>query len=89
MKSAYLGFLHENRRFLFFGFLMALCSSYGQTFFIFMDRRSLFRFSAVRSEKNSTIAKPITRRPNLELARLHWITRQSAYAQLQLAMRRR
>jgi MFS family permease len=34
MKSAYLGFLHENRRFLFFGFLMALCSSYGQTFFI-------------------------------------------------------
>ena len=34
MKSAYLGFLMENRRFLAFGFLMAFCSSYGQTFFI-------------------------------------------------------
>ena len=34
MKSTYFGFLAENRRFLTFGFLMALCSSYGQTFFI-------------------------------------------------------
>ena len=34
MKSGYLGFLRENCRFLAFGFLMALCSSYGQTFFI-------------------------------------------------------
>jgi MFS family permease len=34
MKSAYLGFLAENRRFLAFGFLTAFCSSYGQTFFI-------------------------------------------------------
>jgi MFS family permease len=34
MKSTYFGFLAENRRFLAFGFLMALCSSYGQTFFI-------------------------------------------------------
>lgn len=34
MKSGYLEFLCENRRFLAFGFLMALCSSYGQTFFI-------------------------------------------------------
>jgi MFS family permease len=34
MKSTYLGFLADNRRFLAFGFLMALCSSYGQTFFI-------------------------------------------------------
>jgi MFS family permease len=34
MNSGYLGFLRENSRFLAFGFLMALCSSYGQTFFI-------------------------------------------------------
>lgn len=34
MKSAYLRFLAENRRFLAFGFLMAFFSSYGQTFFI-------------------------------------------------------
>lgn len=34
MKTGYLGFLHENRRFLAFGFLMAFFSSYGQTFFI-------------------------------------------------------
>ena len=34
MKSRYLSFLRENCRFLAFGFLMALCSSYGQTFFI-------------------------------------------------------
>lgn len=34
MKPTYFGFLAENRRFLAFGFLMALCSSYGQTFFI-------------------------------------------------------
>ncbi|MEC7490139.1 MAG: MFS transporter [Pseudomonadota bacterium] len=34
MNSTYFGFLSENRRFLAYGFLMALCSSYGQTFFI-------------------------------------------------------
>jgi sugar phosphate permease len=34
MKSNYFGFLAENHRFLAFGFLMAICSSYGQTFFI-------------------------------------------------------
>ena len=34
MRSRYLDFLAENSRFLAFGFLMALCSSYGQTFFI-------------------------------------------------------
>ncbi len=34
MKPKYFGFLAENRRFLAFGFLMALCSSYGQTFLI-------------------------------------------------------
>jgi MFS family permease len=34
MTSAYFGFVADNRRFLAFGFLMALCSSYGQTFFI-------------------------------------------------------
>ena len=34
MKLAYLGFLAQNRRVLAFGFLMAFCSSYGQTFFI-------------------------------------------------------
>ncbi len=34
MKSSYLGFLMENRRFLAFGFAMAWFSSYGQTYFI-------------------------------------------------------
>lgn len=34
MKSAYLVFLMENRRFLAFGFAMAWFSSYGQTYFI-------------------------------------------------------
>ena len=34
MKSNYFSFVLKNRRFLGFGFLLALCSSYGQTYFI-------------------------------------------------------
>lgn len=34
MNAAYFAFLRENRRFLSFGFLMAWCSSYGQTYYV-------------------------------------------------------
>jgi MFS family permease len=34
MNQAYFVFIRENRRFLSFGFLMAWCSSYGQTYYV-------------------------------------------------------